>query len=350
MARFSGESGSGSGNADLVVPTSIKDVNGSNLITFEKTGTGTARISTPQDDLSLRSARDITIYAGDDGPGNVYIGWGDAVYTPDSTNRVATIADIQAANNGNFTFDNDSMTTEQDMTIGVIGVPGEINLSAYAGVNIETFADFGLTANKITLTNNGGIDNIAIGDDVVLGDGNVANHLVVIGQQDPTVGGIVLGQNLTEKVYSSTVDIVVESTNKNILLSPGESNAVFIYNSSYGGNQVMTQDDLNNATASLNDSGWVGVTNLSGDFVAGSVTPGYRKLNGVVYMRGNMHQGNGEEVAFTLPEGFRPDYETVVLAQKFGTSTGTYVTILADGSVKPHESATWLSGISFLAG
>jgi hypothetical protein len=88
MARFT------ESNSNLIVPTSIKDSNGNDFISFSRTGTGTARIETPQDDLSLRSARDITIYAGQDGPGNVYIGWGDAVYTPDSTNKVATLADL----------------------------------------------------------------------------------------------------------------------------------------------------------------------------------------------------------------------------------------------------------------
>jgi hypothetical protein len=97
--------GSGGSGGSLTVPTSIKDSNGSDLITFTRTGTGTARIGTPQDDLSLRSARDITLYAGDDGPGNVYIGWGDAVYTPDSPNRVATIGDIQAGSTGDITFE-----------------------------------------------------------------------------------------------------------------------------------------------------------------------------------------------------------------------------------------------------
>jgi len=95
----------GGGSASFVVPTAFKDNNGDDLITFEITGTGTARIGTPQDDLSLRSARDITLFAGDDGPGNVYIGWGDATYTPDSPNRVATIGDIQLASSGSITFD-----------------------------------------------------------------------------------------------------------------------------------------------------------------------------------------------------------------------------------------------------
>jgi hypothetical protein len=95
----------GGGSASFVVPTAFKDNNGDDLITFERTGTGTARIGTPQDDLSLRSARDITLFAGNEGPGNVYIGWGDATYTPDSPNRVATIGDIQSGTTGDITFD-----------------------------------------------------------------------------------------------------------------------------------------------------------------------------------------------------------------------------------------------------
>lgn len=72
----------------------IKDYNNNDLIFFERTGTGTARIGTPQDDLSLRSARDITLIAGNDGPGNVYIGWGDANITGNSSNKVATLGDL----------------------------------------------------------------------------------------------------------------------------------------------------------------------------------------------------------------------------------------------------------------
>lgn len=83
------------GSVDLVVPVTIKDQSDEDFITFTKTGTGTARIETPQDDLSLRSARDITLIPGSDGPGNVYIGWGDATITPNADNRVATIGDIQ---------------------------------------------------------------------------------------------------------------------------------------------------------------------------------------------------------------------------------------------------------------
>jgi hypothetical protein len=101
-----GPTGPAGAGGDLVVPVSIKDSEDEDFLTFSRTGTGTARIATPQDDLSLRSARDITLIAGDDGPGNVYIGWGDATIAPDATNRVATIADVTAATGlGDITFD-----------------------------------------------------------------------------------------------------------------------------------------------------------------------------------------------------------------------------------------------------
>ena len=80
-----------SGELSLVAPLSIKDSDNQPLITFQKSYTGTARIVAPQDDLALRSARDIILYPGDNGPGEVYIGWGDATYTPNSPNRVATV-------------------------------------------------------------------------------------------------------------------------------------------------------------------------------------------------------------------------------------------------------------------
>lgn len=41
------------------------------------------------------------------------------------------------ANTADFTFSESTMNTDGDMTIGVVGVPGEITLSAYSGVNIQ---------------------------------------------------------------------------------------------------------------------------------------------------------------------------------------------------------------------
>ena len=101
----------GGAGGDLVIPTSIKDENDEDFITITRTNTGTARIDAPQDDLSLRSAADITLFAGTDGPGHVYIGWGDAEYTPDSPNRVATIGDLND-NHGDFYFNQTTLRVD----------------------------------------------------------------------------------------------------------------------------------------------------------------------------------------------------------------------------------------------
>jgi hypothetical protein len=158
-------------DTDLVLPVAIKDDSGDDFITFTRTGTGTARIATPQDDLSLRSARDITLFAGNEGPGNVYIGWGDAELTPDASNRVATIGDVQAATGlGDITFngvqiigggtassdglgngtirlvpDADEAEDDQFLVIeptqpGIQGAPGHIHLRA-GGTIDESNAD-----------------------------------------------------------------------------------------------------------------------------------------------------------------------------------------------------------------
>jgi hypothetical protein len=81
---------------DPILKDNVRFINNSNSVRLkvEHGGTGVVRLHAPEDDFALRSAKDILLYAGDDGPGNVYIGWGDATITPNATNRVATIGDI----------------------------------------------------------------------------------------------------------------------------------------------------------------------------------------------------------------------------------------------------------------
>jgi hypothetical protein len=74
----------------------------------------------------------------------------------------------------------------------------------------------------------------------------------------------------------------------------------------------------------------------------------YRKLNGVVFLRGNVSGGTGETAAFTLPTGFRPAVDHVVLVQKYGTPDVSYVTVNTSGGVVPHEASAWLSAVVFL--
>lgn len=59
----------------------------------------------------------------------------------------------QDANTGDIDFSGNNITAHGDMTIGVDVVPGVVNISAYAGVNIETYQDFGLYVNGITPDN-----------------------------------------------------------------------------------------------------------------------------------------------------------------------------------------------------
>lgn len=145
------------GSVDLVVPVTIKDQSDEDFITFTKTGTGTARIETPQDDLSLRSARDITLFAGSDGPGNVYIGWGDAQMTPDSNNKVATVGDLP--NIADFTFAYNE--EDEDSTITIHNHDMRIQTtrdgSQDADIDINSADDVWITANDdIELTSTTG--------------------------------------------------------------------------------------------------------------------------------------------------------------------------------------------------
>jgi hypothetical protein len=191
---------------------------------------------------------------------------------------------------------------------------------------------------KIVTSSNGATDNVKFGDDAYLGDGNVSNHLVLKGQQDATKGGIIFGSGKTEKITSNATDLTVASNN-DILLDPGSTYAYL--NSITDDNRIATKGQL------IVDSGWIEVSSLSNSFVSGGITPSYRKLNGVVYLRGNLNNGTGAATAFTLPSGYRPSTTTVILTQKFGTALGTYVTINTDGTVVPQDSSTWLSSIVF---
>ena len=99
------------------------------------------------------------------------------------------------------------------------------------------------TFSKITLTSNGATDNITIGDDVILGDGNVANHVVIIGQQDATQGGIILGTNETEVVSSDGTNLNLTSDN-DIVLNPGSTYAYIGTPQLDGSNRIAKMSDI----------------------------------------------------------------------------------------------------------
>lgn len=130
------------------------------------------------------------------------------------------------------------------------GVPGPQGPQGPAGADGQDAIlpqDLGTTDSpifsKITLTSNGAIDNITIGDDVIIGDGNIANHLVIVGNQDPTQGGIVLGNNKTEIVSSDGTNLTL-TANNDIILNPGSAYAYLGTPTIGGETRIATLGDL----------------------------------------------------------------------------------------------------------
>jgi hypothetical protein len=130
---------------NLVVPLTFIDVEGNDLLRIEKGYTGVTRIDALQDDLALRSSRDIILYPGDDGAGEVYIGWGNASTTPNATNRVATLADIENSPK--------EYTANNDARYGTYQASGFVEVTSNAATNFTAQVyspDF--TANSVSVT------------------------------------------------------------------------------------------------------------------------------------------------------------------------------------------------------
>lgn len=74
------------------------------------------------------------------------------------------------------------------------------------------------------------------------------------------------------------------------------------------------------------DTGWLALPTLAGSWVvhnAGSYPLGYRRKNGIVYLRGLIKSGSG--LMFTLPAGFRPAYTKYLPAVANDAAAGLYV-------------------------
>lgn len=101
---------------------------------------------------------------------------------------------------------------------------------------------------KVVTSSNGAVDNVKVGDDVYLGDGNISNHLVLKGQQDATKAGIAFGSGKTEKIASNANDLTL-TANNDVILSPGSGYA-------YLGaltveNRIAKKSDIAGATGSF---------------------------------------------------------------------------------------------------
>lgn len=105
----------------------------------------------------------------------------------------------------------------------------------------------------------------------------------------------------------------------------------------------------NISSSNIADSGWITVSSFSNSFTATN-TVAYRKLNGVVYLRGSVNGGTANTTAFTLPTGYRPAAGGTYSTQNYGTSNMTYITVNTDGTVVPNLSATWFTGVAIPIG
>jgi len=169
------------------------------------------------------------------------------------------------------------------------------------------------TFSKITLTSNGAIDNITIGDDVLIGDGNIANHLVIVGNQDSTQGGIVLGDNKTEQVssYGSNLSLYA---NNDIILNPASTYA-YIGTPTIGGETRIATWDYVTTSVGTGSNGEV--TRWTPNFTATGLT---FTGSGATHPTYNSHYvKNGRMVSFFI----EIDMATVT---NFGT--GQYKTAL----------------------
>jgi hypothetical protein len=142
------------------------------------------------------------------------------------------------------------------------------------------------------------------------------------------------------------------ATNSKKYIRMNNQGSFEIINNAYSATIFQVTDSGNiNASGTYNgayigDTGWISVTSFNNNFSGGSVA--YRRINGVVYLRGRVSGGTAGSGAFVLPEGFRPSaIEVVIPTQQYGTANINYTSVGNDGNVVPNASSAWLSSISF---
>ena len=247
---------------------------------IEHGGTGVVRLHAPEDDLALRSARDILLYAGDDGPGNVYIGWGDATYTPDSTNRVATIADIQSGTTGDITFNgiqiigDGTMELVPDATIQadqylVIEPTGPNHIHVRAGGTIDdSAADLYIGGERANVVVSDYNRSVAISAPVLESTYTFMNQSESSGTQFITNNStaIVLGSIVNVMGASYVVDSVTDNQPSEGLQTATATGAVFQTGTTYTFYEVSPN---NNHNWYFSSNGYIGGPAMGGLFVYG---------------------------------------------------------------------------------
>jgi hypothetical protein len=223
---YTGGSGGGGNTADFVFAL---DEDGEDTESRMTIHNHDMRIETTRDgeedaDIEINSADDIWIEANDE------------VEIRSTTDEVRIITNNYQTR---WTFQADGGIRFPDDTV---------QTTAYTGNDAGLPQDLGTsdspTFNKIILTsNNGEADNIAIGDDVFVGDANIANHVAIVGNQDPTNGGIILGNGLTETLSSDGSNLSLAADN-DIVLYPGSTYAYIGTPELDGSNRIAKMSDI----------------------------------------------------------------------------------------------------------
>jgi hypothetical protein len=205
----------------------------------------------------------------------------------------------------------------------------------------------------ITLSNNSGEGSTptveASAPMSLMQSSNNASYPLTISSANETGGGT--GYSDILKLVNSKSG----ATNPNKHVRINSTGGLEIVNSAYNDTIFYLADNGNLSElgtvngATLEDTGWISVSSFTNSFSAVAAVA-YRKINNVVYLRGNVTGGTAGTGAFTLPVGYRPSLSTVIPVQQYGTGSINYVTVGTDGVVIPNASSAWLSSIIFPIG
>jgi hypothetical protein len=130
------------------------------------------------------------------------------------------------------------------------------------------------TFTTISLNQDGTGHNILVGNDAYIGDVNVSNHIAIIGNEDATKAGILLGSNLTEAISSNATDLTL-SSNNDIILLPGSDYAYIGMPALDGSNRIATLGDITgDLTGFVTETGTQTLTNktIDGAHVTGTTS------------------------------------------------------------------------------
>ena len=184
-----------------------------------------------------------------------------------------------------LTFDNEgNLIAGQDLMIGVNAVPGRVGISAYngttffyseenpnSGVYIQDnqnpnqrvatvgYVDDSIpqplsgtdspTFDKVITTHNGDGTNVKIGDDAWIGDVNVANQIAIVGVQEPSDGGLLLGNTGTGSIVAEAGEVFIASSGAMTIEAVGGDMNFYMDGGMYigdsaSGNQIVKMSQL----------------------------------------------------------------------------------------------------------